>query len=108
MTGNLELLTDYSAIRPSRAVRTHTGAILLVCGKGYLKKKEFCIPDISYVPGLSKNVVSISQLLDSGLIVEFDINGCVIKRSRDSTAVGSSTYGGDPGLYRLRVCETLK
>ncbi|KAL5205498.1 hypothetical protein ABZP36_033707 [Zizania latifolia] len=101
MTGNLELLTDYRPMRPSRAVRTHTGAILYVCGRGSLDNKRlFFIPGISYVPGLNKNIISIRQLTDSGYIVCFGSNGCCIKRRNNLMVVGLASYGGEE-LFRL-------
>uniref|UniRef100_A0A0D9Y0E8 Retrovirus-related Pol polyprotein from transposon TNT 1-94-like beta-barrel domain-containing protein n=1 Tax=Leersia perrieri TaxID=77586 RepID=A0A0D9Y0E8_9ORYZ len=92
MTGNLELLTNYRPIRPSRAVRTHTGSILQVCGKGSLKKTNiFSIPDISYVPGLNKNIISISQLTDGGYTVRCEFNGCkILRRDPPHMVVGQA------------------
>uniref|UniRef100_A0A0D9Y0E7 Retrovirus-related Pol polyprotein from transposon TNT 1-94-like beta-barrel domain-containing protein n=1 Tax=Leersia perrieri TaxID=77586 RepID=A0A0D9Y0E7_9ORYZ len=92
MTGNLELLTDYRPIRPSCAVRTHTGSILQVCGKGSLKKTNiFSIPNISYVPGLNKNLISISQLTDGGYTVRCEFNGCkILRRDPPHMVVGQA------------------
>uniref|UniRef100_A0A0E0MNL5 Retrovirus-related Pol polyprotein from transposon TNT 1-94-like beta-barrel domain-containing protein n=1 Tax=Oryza punctata TaxID=4537 RepID=A0A0E0MNL5_ORYPU len=104
MTGNLELLTDYIPVRPSRAVRTHTGLILQVCGQGSLKKAHiFSIPDISYVPGLNKNIISVCQLTDGGHAVHFERNGCkIVRRDAPQLVVGQATYGGEE---LIRLCS---
>ncbi|CAN6333529.1 unnamed protein product [Urochloa humidicola] len=77
MTGDLCLLTNFVTIRPSHTVQTHTGMRLQVCGQGSVKAGQFSIPNISYVPGLGENIISISQLTDTGFTVEFSANGRV-------------------------------
>ncbi|TVU18708.1 hypothetical protein EJB05_34820 [Eragrostis curvula] len=73
MTGNLELLTNFNPIRPSYTVQTHTGARLQVCGRGSVKTGQFNIPNVSYVPGLGENIISICQLTDTGFSVTFGL-----------------------------------
>lgn len=100
MTGNLELLTDFNPIRPSHTVQTHTGTRLQVCGKGSVKTGQFSIPNVSYVPGLGENIISVSQLTDTGFAVTFDTHGIAVTKRNDGKAVGSGSYGGSQ-LFHL-------
>ncbi|CAN6351455.1 unnamed protein product [Urochloa humidicola] len=100
MTGDLHLLTDFVTIRPSHIVQTHTGARLQVCGKGSVKTGQFNIPNVSYVPGLSENIISVSQLTDTGFTVMFGADGFTVKKSGNETKVGSGSYGGNQ-LFHL-------
>jgi len=100
MTGNLHLLADFTATRPGRPVRTHTGEMLLVCGKGSLSSTKLAVPGISYVPGLTENIISVTQLTDSGFSVAFGPRGCTITRNRDGAKVGYAFHAGGQ-LYRL-------
>lgn len=100
MTGDLHLLSDFIPIRPSHTVKTHTGARLQVCGKGSVKAGPFGIPDICYVPGLGENIISISQLTDTGFALVFGADGFVVKKRSDGNVVGCGSYGGNQ-LFHL-------
>ncbi|CAN6360554.1 unnamed protein product [Urochloa humidicola] len=98
MTGDLHLLSDFIPMRPSHTVKTHTGARLQVCGKGSVKTGQFRIPNVCYVPGLGENIISISQLTDTGFNLVFDADGFAVKK-RDGDEVGYDTYGGNQLFY---------
>lgn len=100
MTGNLQLLTDFKTIRPSRTIRTNKGEQLQVCGHGSVKTSRFSIPNVSYVPGLGDNIISISQVTDTGYTVEFAPDGFEIKKRYDGATVGCGSYGGNQ-LFHL-------
>jgi hypothetical protein len=38
-----------------------------------------CIGNVSYVPKLAKNMLSVSQLIEQGFKVEFDATKCLLK-----------------------------
>uniref|UniRef100_A0ACD5Y9B5 Uncharacterized protein n=1 Tax=Avena sativa TaxID=4498 RepID=A0ACD5Y9B5_AVESA len=100
MTGNLHLLTNFTATRPGRLVRTHTGKMLQVCGKGSLSSTQLAVPGVSYVPGLTENIISVTQLTDSGFSVSFGPHGCTVTRNRNGAKVGYAYHAGSQ-LYRL-------
>lgn len=100
MTGDLHLLTNFTPTRPGRSVRTHTGAMLQVRGKGSLSSTQFAVPGVSYVPGLTENIISMTQLTDSGFSIAFGPHGCTVMRNRDGAEVGSVFNAGSQ-LYRL-------
>lgn len=100
MTGNLHLLTSFTPTQPARPVQTHTGAMLQVRGKGSLSSAQLAIPGVSYVPGLTENIISVTQLVDSGFSVAFGRNGCTVTRNRDGARVGHASHAGGQ-LYQI-------
>lgn len=76
-------LHQFTPTRPGRLVRTHTGAMLQVRGKGSLSSNQLYAPGVSYVPGLAENIISVTQFTDSGFSVAFGPHGCSVTRIRD-------------------------
>ncbi|KAL5205470.1 hypothetical protein ABZP36_033679 [Zizania latifolia] len=108
MTGEIFYLANFTSTCPGRPVRTHTGMLLQVRGKGTLRFMELAVPDVSFVPGLTENVISLSQLTDSGFNVMFDPDGCTVTRKHNEQVVGRASHAGGQ-LYRinfLRVAPT--
>ncbi|KAM0837657.1 hypothetical protein ACQ4PT_061485 [Festuca glaucescens] len=108
MTGNLHLLTNFTPTRPGRPVRTHTGEMLQVCGKGSLSSTQLAVPGVSYVPGLTENIISVTQLVDSGFSVAFGPGGCTITRNLGGDRVGYAFHAGGQlfQLSHLRVAAS--
>lgn len=100
MTGNLHLLSSFTPTRPDRPVRTHMGEMMQVCGKGSLSSTQLAVPGVSYVPGLTENIISVTQLIDSGFSVTFGPGGCTVTRSRGGDSVGYASHAGGQ-LYRI-------
>lgn len=66
---------------------------------------EVEMKDTLWIPKLNDNLVSVYKLVQKGLVVEFKLNGCFIKRGNESMRVA---WHRD-GLYRLEkadVCFT--
>jgi hypothetical protein len=68
--------------------------MLQVCGKGSLSSTKLA------VPGLAENIISVTQLTDSGFSVSFGPHGCTITRNRGGAKVGYAYHAGGQ-LYRL-------
>lgn len=100
MTGNLDLLMNFTPTRPGRPIRTHTGMMLQVCGRGSVGNNHLAVLGISYVPGITENIISLSQLTDSGFNVTFGPDGCTVARNRDGVEVGKASYAGGQ-LYQI-------
>uniref|UniRef100_A0A0D9Y0E2 Retrovirus-related Pol polyprotein from transposon TNT 1-94-like beta-barrel domain-containing protein n=1 Tax=Leersia perrieri TaxID=77586 RepID=A0A0D9Y0E2_9ORYZ len=101
MTGDMFLLTEFTSTRPGLPVRTHTGTLLQVQGKGFLRTKHLAVPEVSYVPGLTENIISLNQLTDSGLDDIFLPDVCLVVRRNDAQEiVGMASHSGGQ-MYRI-------
>jgi hypothetical protein len=74
--------------------------MLQVCGKGSLSSTQLTVPGVSYVPGLTENIISVTQLVDSGFSVAFGPSGCIVTRNRNGDRVGYAFHAGGQ-LYQL-------
>uniref|UniRef100_A0A0E0MNL1 Uncharacterized protein n=1 Tax=Oryza punctata TaxID=4537 RepID=A0A0E0MNL1_ORYPU len=96
MTGDMFLLTDFTSPWPGRP------------GKGFLWSASLTVPDVSYVPGLTENIISLNQLIDSGFNVIFEPNGCSVVRSYDAQhqqrVVGRASHSSSQ-LYRINYLK---
>lgn len=77
-TGNVSLLFDVRPHCGKKAIVTADNSLHLVVKKGYFKIKEsnsndggISLKDVYHVPGLKKNLASVSQIADSGRYVIF-------------------------------------
>jgi hypothetical protein len=77
MTGNLDLFENYELIDELIEVQLVDGRVLRVEAKGVLGP----FTDVLYIPGLSQNLVSVSQLDRDGYDVAF-IDGQVFLHKR--------------------------
>ncbi|KAL6623582.1 hypothetical protein ACP70R_033461 [Stipagrostis hirtigluma subsp. patula] len=93
MTGDMSLLTDFSPMQPGCPAQTRTG-VMLVCGKGSVKNTHFAVSDVSYVPGLKENLVSLTMLTCSSFNATFGPGRCIITRSSDGAEVGRASHVG--------------
>ncbi|KAG8048969.1 hypothetical protein GUJ93_ZPchr0009g111 [Zizania palustris] len=108
MTGEIFYLFDFTSC-PGRPVRTPTGMLLQVRGKGDMRFMKLAVPDVSFVPGLTENIISLIQLIDSGFNVVFDPDGCTVTSKHNEQVVGRASHAGGQ-LYRinfLRVAPTV-
>ncbi|CAH2087716.1 unnamed protein product [Euphydryas editha] len=67
---------------------------------------EFEIPvkDVLYAPGLTTNLLSVSQLIKSGNTVQFTTNGCEVY-NRNSELVATAVLNN--GVYKLIVPDSV-
>ncbi|KQJ86291.1 hypothetical protein BRADI_4g04502v3 [Brachypodium distachyon] len=79
MTGNLHLLTNFTPTQPGRpGSDTHW----------------------RNAAGLAENIISVTQLTDSGFNVAFGPGGCTVTRNHDEERVGGALHAGGQ-FYRL-------
>lgn len=74
--------------------------MLQVRVKGSLTNAQFAVPGVNYVPGLAENIISVTQLTDSGFNVAFGPGGCTVTRNHDEERVGGALHAGGQ-FYRL-------
>jgi len=98
MTGNLSNLRNLRAISPchvglpdgSNIVATKEGSIIF--------GNDFVLENVLYVPGLSCNLISVSQLIDhSNCTIQFTHNMCVIQDCTSRKLIGDGEHRD--GLY---------
>jgi hypothetical protein len=62
-------------------VQTTDGSPLSVVGHGTLSSSSFHVPNVSYVPNLTMQLISVGQLTDHGCRVIFDLTLVVFRIS---------------------------
>ncbi|KAI3723557.1 hypothetical protein L2E82_35214 [Cichorium intybus] len=72
MTGRLEFLRDYKEVNFGGYVTFGNDANGIIKGYGVLINGNFIIQKVAYVLGLKHNLISVGQLVSTGLRVEFD------------------------------------
>ncbi|KAI3510729.1 hypothetical protein L1887_17862 [Cichorium endivia] len=72
MTGRLEFLRDYREVNHRGYEKFENDANGIIKGYGVLTNGNFTIQRVAYVLGLKHNILSIGQLVSTGLRVEFD------------------------------------
>ncbi|KAI3510737.1 hypothetical protein L1887_17870 [Cichorium endivia] len=90
MTGRLELLRDYREVNFGGYVTFGNDANDIIKGYGVLTNGNFTIQKVAYVLRLKHNLVSVGQLVSTGLRVEFDNEfSCIMTGTRDRCLVKS-------------------
>ncbi|MCO5609052.1 hypothetical protein L7F22_063273 [Adiantum nelumboides] len=83
---------ENSASYPVKGV----GKILITISNG----SDLCLPDVLYVPGIKKNLLSVSSLAKNGLRVIFEDDKCIV-RDRDNGYSLITTSTLENGLFVL-------
>ncbi|KAJ1277175.1 hypothetical protein BS78_05G274800 [Paspalum vaginatum] len=90
-----------AATRRSRSrahVRVANGSELPIHGFGTVRRDHITLHGVLFVPGLSKNIVSVPKLTERGYTVEFTHTRCFIRDAYGATAGQASLVNG---LYEL-------
>jgi hypothetical protein len=74
-----------------------TGSVSFYLGTGSIKK----VDDVLYVPGITKNLLSVGALTDRGYIACFDRNRCHLINSRTKRIMATGVRNPSNGLYQL-------
>ena len=76
---------------------------MLVEGVGYVSISHITLPDVYYIPKLTLNLASVSQLCKSGNRVFFSDSVCVIQGQHILKVIGIGRRVGE--LYVLEVLK---
>ena len=88
------------------SVQTANGTSCPITHQGSLSNSYFSVPDVSFVPQFSMNLLSVGQLADHNCFVGFDDSSCFIHDRRTGTVLGTGhRRSGSPSLY---VLDTLR
>jgi len=103
-TGNRDLLSDFTTSTKELSVKAGHGVSMPVCGRGSVITGTVVLQDVWFVPGLTQNLVSVTQLTDLDYNVGFARGACVIKGAADGIVIGKAHVSQD----RLFEVDFLK
>lgn len=75
-----------------------------VHGRGSVKTENIVLHDVLYVPGITSNLVSASQLAQLDMTVGFSLSACEIKNGSDGSVVGRAHVAAD-GMFELEFLK---
>jgi hypothetical protein len=103
VTGDRSTLSSFQPIASTSGVSTASGARLPVVGKGILHvEANKSIKPILYVPGLTKNLLSVGKLTDTGHLVVFTPQSCfVLDKTEPKKVVLFGERDPKSRLYRI-------
>jgi len=106
VTSNQSQLVACKPVVDGVSVQTADGTSCPITHHGSLSNSYFSVPDVSFVPKLSMNLLSVGQLADHNCFVGFDDSTCFIQDRRTGTVLGTGhRRSGSPSLY---VLDTLR
>ena len=110
LTHSRNLLHDYIQLATPLEVRFGDNAIKLALGKGTVhlsidNEQTISISNVYYVPGLAKNLLSVSEATTNGAIIEFHHNCAIIKYTLSSGKVVKIVSPKHGRLYPLQAMD---
>ena len=82
MTSDKSKLVACKPITDGTSIHTADGTSCHITHQGSLHSPHFYIPDVSCVPQLSMNLLSVGQIADMNCFVGFDESSCFIQDRR--------------------------
>ena len=64
---------------PSVSILAANGTPISLASVGTITSSKLSLPDVYYIPQLTLNLISVSQLFDSGNVVHFSSSDCVVQ-----------------------------
>ena len=105
MTPDSSTLSFITPLDSPVSVHTADGTPCSITNQGILSTSRFSVPDVSFVPQLSMNLLSVGQLTDMNCFIGFDDSSCFIQDRQSRRVIGSGhRRRGSPSLY---VLDTL-
>jgi hypothetical protein len=99
----ISLLVACKSVTDGASIQTANGTSCHITHQGSLCNSHFSVPNVSLVPQLNMNLLSVGQITDQNCFVEFDDSSCFIQ-DRQSRIVTGHSRKGAPSLY---VLDTL-
>ncbi|MCO5578113.1 hypothetical protein L7F22_031951 [Adiantum nelumboides] len=115
ITSRKDLFSSLDAAPAGKKVTCANNASYPIKGVGkilitILDGSDLCLPDVLYVPGIKKNLLSVSSLAKNGLRVIFEDDRCIV-RDRENGYSLITTGTLENGLFvldryekKIRVC----
>ncbi|CAN1253863.1 Retrovirus-related Pol polyprotein from transposon TNT 1-94 [Linum perenne] len=93
MSRHRGLFTSYKPVT-NLTIEVANGHKLPVAGIGTTVTPTITLPNTLHVPKLVPNLVSVSQLIDSGCLLSFTADGCIIQDRMTKTRIGTGSKRG--------------
>jgi len=106
VTSDSSSLVSCKPVTDGACVQTADGTSCPITHKGSLCNTHFAVPNVSYVPQLSMNLLSVGQVTDQNCFVGFDDSSCFIQDRRSGQVIG--TGHRRKGASSLYVLDTLR
>ena len=110
LTHSREWLHNYKPLHHPLEVRFGDNGMKLALGKGtiYLSinnKSKITISNVYFVPGLAKNLLSVSEATSNGTIIEFHYNCAIIRYKLPTGDIIKTTCPKIGKLYPLKMMD---
>ena len=110
LTNNWSLLHNYRLLSQPLEVRFGDNGIKVAIGKGEVhlsisNSKSVSIPNVYYVPGIIKNLLSVSEATANGTIIEFHCNCAIIYHKLPTGGTVKITCPKSGRLYPLQIVD---
>ena len=89
MTFDITSLHSYQSVSPNLRLIIADSTTLPIATCGTLHTAHFHIPDVAYIPKLSMNFISVSQLASRGYLVIFYELLCYVQDRHTGTLIGA-------------------
>jgi len=102
MTSDKSQLDFYRPLPNNKHVQTADGSSCIVTHHDNLATSDFIVSNVSFVPQLSMNLMSVGQLTDMNYFVGFDDTSCFVQDHRTQALLGTGHHHkNSSGLYIL-------
>jgi hypothetical protein len=106
VTSDQSQLAACKPITDGVSIQTADGTSCSITHRGSLYSKNFSVPDVSLVPQLSMNLLSVGQIADHNCFIGFDDSSCFIQDRQSGAVIGTGhSRSGAPSLY---ILDTLR
>jgi len=105
VTSDKSKLVACQPVTNATSIHTADGTLCHITHQGSLHSSHFYIPDVSCVPQLSMNLLSVGQIADMNCFVGFDDSSCFIQDRQSGSVIGTGHRSRDSS--NLYVLDTL-
>jgi len=106
VTSDQSQLVACKPVTDGTSIQTADGTSCHITHQDSLCNNHFSVPNVSFVPQLSMNLLSVGQVTDQNCFVGFDDSSCFIQDRRSGKVIG--TGHRRKGASSLYVLDTLR
>jgi hypothetical protein len=106
VTSDQSQLVACKPVSDGVSIQTADGTSCPITYQGSVCNNRFSVPNVSFVPQLSMNLLSVGQISDQNCFVGFDDSSCFIQDCRSGEVIG--TGHRRKGASSLYVLDTLR